>query len=65
MRVRSSKMRVFSLGMLYLPYEVPHWLYTSKLNGFARFPGDSTALGLLTGRYLMRIVSGNATAGHT
>jgi len=41
MRVRSSKIR-----SLYLPYEVPHWLYFRyrNLHGFARFLRDSTAL---------------------
>jgi len=37
----------FLLQSLYLPYEVPRWLYIGpyrNLHGFARFPCDSTAV---------------------
>jgi len=45
MRVRSSKMRLFSVDRsLHLLYEVPHWLYISKFTRLTRFPGDSTVL---------------------
>jgi len=33
---------IFAIAQL--SHEVPHWLYISKFHGFARFPGDSTAL---------------------
>jgi len=43
----------FLCRSLYLPYEVPHWLYISirNLHGFARFHGDSTALVDLSKRH--------------
>jgi len=44
MRMRSSKMRVFSFDRYRIPYDVPHKLYNRNLHGFAQFPGDSTAL---------------------
>jgi len=34
----------FLFRSLYLPCEVPHWLYILKFTRFARFPGDSMAL---------------------
>jgi len=36
---------LLSFDRYYHPYEVPQWLYIyGNLHGFARFPGDSTAL---------------------
>jgi len=44
MRVRSSKMRVFSVDRNIFRMKFPSGFTYRNLHGFARFPGDSTAV---------------------
>ena len=55
MRARSSKMRVFSFDryIRFFPMKFSTGFKYRNLHGFARFPGDSTALVLQTAAVLM------------